>query len=94
MDVRDDSSPPFFTSSTKLTYVKAAKMVCGPREPIIDCTIVECSPGGACLEVFGLTVLPNRFELFWAGRHKEKVPCGPEYRKANRCCILRDRQNG
>jgi hypothetical protein len=28
------------------------------------------------------------------GRHKEKVPCGLDKRKANRRCILSDRQNG
>ena len=50
---------------------KVAKIVCGPRDPIIDCTIIDYSPGGARLEVFGLTVLPNRFELFWAGTKKK-----------------------
>jgi hypothetical protein len=60
---------------------KAAKIVCGAREPIIDCTIIDYSPGGACLEVFGLTVLPNRFELVWAGTKKK---CRVVWSKARR----------
>jgi hypothetical protein len=50
---------------------KAAKIIVAPREPVIDCTIVDYSAGGACLEIFGQTVLPGRFELLW-GTTKKK----------------------
>ncbi|SHG14271.1 hypothetical protein SAMN05443248_0440 [Bradyrhizobium erythrophlei] len=50
---------------------KVAKIVCGPRDPIIDCTVIDYAPGGACLEVSFGTILPNRFELVWAGTKKK-----------------------
>jgi hypothetical protein len=48
----------------------AAKIIAGPREPIIDCRIVDYSAGGACLEVEGQTKLPNRFVLLYSGTKK------------------------
>jgi hypothetical protein len=50
---------------------KAGKIIVAPREPTIDCTIVDYAAGGACLEVLGSIILPNRFELFWAGTRKK-----------------------
>lgn len=50
---------------------KAAKIIVAPREPTIDCTVVDYAAGGACLEVNGQIVLPNRFELLWAGTKKK-----------------------
>jgi hypothetical protein len=50
---------------------KVAKIVCGPRDPIIDCTVIDYAPGGACLEVSFGTILPSRFELVWAGTKKK-----------------------
>jgi hypothetical protein len=47
-----------------------AKVIVGPRAPIIDCSIVDYSAGGACLEVCGQTKLPNRFELLHGGTKK------------------------
>jgi hypothetical protein len=47
-----------------------AKVIVGPRAPIIDCSIVDYSAGGACLEVNGQTQLPNRFELLFGGTKK------------------------
>jgi hypothetical protein len=44
-----------------------AKVIVGPRAPIIDCSIVDYSAGGACLEVCGQIKLPNRFELLHGG---------------------------
>ena len=54
---------------------KAAKIVCGPRDPIIDCTIIDYAPGGGVLG--GLwTDRPAKQVRVALGRHKEKVPCG------------------
>jgi hypothetical protein len=50
---------------------KVAKIIVSPREPVIDCTIVDYAAGGACLEVSGQIDLPNRFELLWAGTKKK-----------------------
>ena len=48
----------------------AAKLIVGPKDPLIDCTVVDYSPGGACLEVMGQPKLPNRFELVFGGTKK------------------------
>jgi hypothetical protein len=41
----------------------AAKIVVGPKDPMIDCMLIDLSAGGACLEVAPQTALPPRFEL-------------------------------
>jgi hypothetical protein len=50
---------------------KVAKIIVAPRQPVIDCSIVDYSAGGACLEVCGPIVLPTRFELLWGGTKKK-----------------------
>jgi hypothetical protein len=47
-----------------------AKIIVGPKAPVIDCNIVDYSAGGACLQVYGETRLPNRFELLFGGTRK------------------------
>jgi hypothetical protein len=47
------------------------KIIVAPQAPMIDCTIVDYAPGGACLEVGGAAALPTRFELLWAGTRKK-----------------------
>ncbi|WP_244549007.1 PilZ domain-containing protein [Bradyrhizobium canariense] len=41
----------------------AAKIIVDAKSPAIDCTVVDYSAGGACLQVTGVTSLPPRFEL-------------------------------
>jgi hypothetical protein len=41
----------------------AAKIIVDQRAPVIDCSIVDYSAGGACLELPGQISLPPRFEL-------------------------------
>ena len=48
----------------------AAKLITGPRDPVVDCKIVDYSPGGACLEVWAQTKLPRRFDLLFGGTKK------------------------
>ena len=48
----------------------AAKLIVGQKHPVIDCRVVDYSPGGACLEISGQTKLPNRFELLFGGTRK------------------------
>jgi hypothetical protein len=38
-----------------------AKLIVGPKEPVIDCRVVDYS--GACPEVWAQTRLPDRFEF-------------------------------
>jgi len=47
-----------------------AKLIVDPKAPVIDCRVVDYSPGGACLEIPGQTKLPNRFELLFGGTRK------------------------
>jgi hypothetical protein len=47
-----------------------AKLIVGPKVPVIECRVVDYSPGGACLEIWGQIKLPNRFELLFGGTKK------------------------
>ena len=47
-----------------------ANLIVGPKEPVIDCRVVDYSAGGACLEICGEIKLPNRFELLFGGTKK------------------------
>ncbi|WP_213774663.1 PilZ domain-containing protein [Bradyrhizobium sp. dw_78] len=48
----------------------AAKIIVDPKTPPIDCTIVDYSAGGACLQVIYGTTLPMRFDLLHGGTKK------------------------
>jgi hypothetical protein len=60
------------------------KIIVAPRDPIINCTIVDYSPGGACLDV-GLVDLPQRFELLW-GPTKKK--CRMVWKRGRRAGVV------
>lgn len=47
-----------------------AKLIVGPKDPVIDCKVIDYSPGGACLEVWAQAKLPSRFELLFGGTKK------------------------
>lgn len=47
-----------------------AKLILGPKLPVVDCRVVDYSAGGACLEICGQIKLPNRFELLFGGTKK------------------------
>jgi hypothetical protein len=40
-----------------------AQIIVGPKVPVVACRLVDYSPGGACLEIFPMVPLPERFEL-------------------------------
>jgi hypothetical protein len=48
----------------------AATLIIGPKIPAIACRVVDYSPGGACLEIYGQPELPDRFELLFGGTKK------------------------
>jgi hypothetical protein len=50
---------------------RAAKIILGPKLPPIDCSIVDYSAGGACIEVCGQGTLPARFELLYGSSRKK-----------------------
>jgi hypothetical protein len=48
-----------------------AKLIIHPKASVIDCRVVDYSPGGACLEICGQAKLPDRFELLFGGIKKK-----------------------
>jgi hypothetical protein len=51
---------------------KTAKIMLDPKSPLVDCAVVDYSPGGACLDIGGARApLPQRFELIYSGTRKK-----------------------
>ena len=48
-----------------------AQIVVGPKAPVVACRLVDYSAGGACIEVFPMVGLPDRFELLHGGIRKK-----------------------
>jgi hypothetical protein len=40
-----------------------AKIIVDSKTPAIDCTVIDYSVGGACLQIFAQLTIPDRFEL-------------------------------
>jgi hypothetical protein len=40
-----------------------AQIIVAPKRPVIACRLIDYSRGGACLEIFPMVPLPDRFEL-------------------------------
>jgi hypothetical protein len=47
-----------------------AQIVVGPKLPAVTCRLIDYSPGGACLEIFPMVAVPERFELLHGGVKK------------------------
>jgi hypothetical protein len=47
------------------------QIIVGPKLPVVDCKLVDYSPGGACLEIFPMVPLPERFELLHGSVRKK-----------------------
>ncbi|NVN86368.1 MAG: PilZ domain-containing protein [Rhodopseudomonas sp.] len=47
-----------------------ARLIVGPKLPVVDCRIVDYSAGGACIELIRDANLPARFELLHGGIKK------------------------
>ncbi len=50
---------------------KSGKIIVDPKSPVLACSIVDYSAGGACVEVAPGVSLPKRFELLYAGTKKK-----------------------
>jgi hypothetical protein len=48
-----------------------ARLIVDPKTPVIDCRVIDYSPGGACIEISGQIKLPDRFELLF-GRIRKR----------------------
>ncbi|WP_407174776.1 PilZ domain-containing protein [Bradyrhizobium sp. STM 3562] len=49
---------------------KAAKILFGPKAPVLDCTLIDYSAGGACLQLLTYADLPQRFEVLYGTTKK------------------------
>ena len=47
------------------------RIVVSPKLPVLTCKVVDYSAGGACLDIYGLGSLPDRFELLYGGVKKK-----------------------
>jgi hypothetical protein len=50
---------------------RKAQIIVGAKNPPIVCTLVDYSPGGACLALDKMIPLPNRFELLYGNVRKK-----------------------
>jgi hypothetical protein len=48
-----------------------AKIIVAPKSSPIACTVVDYSPGGACLQIVPMLTLPDRFELLYGSVRKK-----------------------
>ena len=49
---------------------RQAKIITDPRAPVIPCTLIDYSPGGACVDLGGQVKIPDRFELLHVNTRK------------------------
>jgi hypothetical protein len=48
-----------------------AKIIVAPKSAPIVCKLVDYSAGGACLQLFPMVTLPDRFELLYGNVRKK-----------------------
>jgi hypothetical protein len=48
-----------------------AQIIVAPKMPVVACRLVDYSAGGACLEIFPMVGVPDRFELPQGGVRKK-----------------------
>ncbi len=56
-------------------------IVLDPRKPALDCTVIDISAGGACIDVPGQTPIPARAILIHSGTRKS---CRVVWRRGRR----------
>jgi hypothetical protein len=49
---------------------RTAKIILGPKLPVIECMLLDYSAGGACIQVERYCDLPNRFDLLYGTSQK------------------------
>ena len=60
----------WFRSKPRGLGTASAKILTGGSTPAIDCTVIDLSAGGACLEFSRQPDLPARFEFLHSGVRK------------------------
>jgi hypothetical protein len=71
--ITPETKPQRLYQRVRPTSSEAAKaqIIRGPKAPVIACRLVDISRGGACLEIFPMVALPDRFELLHGGVRKK-----------------------
>ena len=60
--------------SLRMRTLKAARILFNQHKSVIDCTVRNLSPTGACLTVPSVVGIPDRFEV-WFDADKSIRPC-------------------
>lgn len=49
---------------------RSAKIILGPKKPVIECILIDYSRGGACIQLEKYIDIPDRFELVYGTTQK------------------------
>ena len=71
-----------------------AILIVDPKAPVVDCRVVDYSPGSACLEIREQTTLPGRFELLFGGTKKHCRVVWSAGRRLGGRVLAHDRASG
>jgi hypothetical protein len=50
---------------------RAGTIIVDPKKPVIACSVIDLSAGGACLEINGQADIPKRFVFLHGGTKKK-----------------------
>jgi hypothetical protein len=50
---------------------RTGQIIVGPKSPALTCRVIDYSAGGACLDIYGLGAVPDRFEFLYGGVKKK-----------------------
>lgn len=64
---------------------RQAKIILDAKKPAINCTLIDYSPGGACLDLGGQVALPERFELLHVNTRKR---CRIAWKRGSRIGVV------
>jgi hypothetical protein len=64
---------------------RQAKIITDAKKPAIPCTLVDYSPGGACVDLGGQVALPDRFELLHVNTRKR---CRIAWKRGSRIGVV------
>lgn len=62
--------PRLFARLRPAGRVSGAAKIFSPKMPVIECTLVDYSAGGACLQLQKPLTLPERFEILYGTTRK------------------------
>lgn len=48
-----------------------AQIIIAAKAPLVECKLIDYAPGGACVELFPMVTLPERFEIRYGNVRKK-----------------------